>query len=406
MNLKSKLTEAMSEITRGVGEIIGIDYIEFLVQRFLEKGQRFIVKAGFDPTAPDLHLGHSVVLQKMALLQKYGADIKFLIGDFTGMIGDPSGKSETRKPLSRDEVLKNAQTYKEQVFKILDSTHTEICFNSKWLGALGSEGLLKLTAKFSVARMLERDDFEKRYKANLPISIVEFMYPLLQGYDSVALNSDIEFGGTDQKFNLLVGRSMQRTYGLDKEQSVITMPLLEGLDGTNKMSKSLGNYIGITEAPNDMFGKIMSISDNLMWRYYELISTISIKELESLKNSVESGNFHPKIAKENLALEIITRFHNAKSAQSAKENFNAIFAQNNIPSDLKEICVESQSWICKVLCENEMVKSTSEARREIRAGAVRIDGKKITDENFKLESGIYVLQIGKRKFLKIRVGKN
>ena len=291
----------------------------------------------------------------MALLQKYGADIKFLIGDFTGMIGDPSGKSETRKPLSRDEVLKNAQTYKEQVFKILDSTHTEICFNSKWLGALGSEGLLKLTAKFSVARMLERDDFEKRYKANLPISIVEFMYPLLQGYDSVALNSDIEFGGTDQKFNLLVGRSMQRAYGLDKEQSVITMPLLEGLDGTNKMSKSLGNYIGITESPNDMFGKIMSISDSLMWRYYELISTISIKELESLKNSVESGNFHPKIAKENLALEIITRFHNAKSAQSAKENFNAIFAQNNIPSDLKEICVEPQSWICKVLCENEMV---------------------------------------------------
>ena len=403
MNLQSKLTEAMSEITRGTGEIIGVDYIEFLVKRFLEKGVRFIVKAGFDPTAPDLHLGHSVVLQKMALLQKYGADIKFLIGDFTGMIGDPSGKNKTRKPLSRDEVLKNAETYKEQVFKILDFAHTEVCFNSKWLGALGSEGILRLTSHFNVARMLERDDFAKRYVTNNQITIMEFMYPLLQGYDSVALNADIEFGGTDQKFNLLVGRTMQRAYGLDKEQSIITMPLLEGLDGVQKMSKSLGNYIGITESPNEMFGKIMSISDSLMWRYYELISTISLKELDSLKKSVESVAFHPKTAKENLAIEIITRYHSEKSAQEAKQNFAQIFAQNAIPSDLKEICVESQSWICKVLSDNEMVKSTSEARREIRVGAVRIDGEKMTDENFKLNSGIYVIQIGKRKFLKIKV---
>ena len=401
--MESKLKEAISEIIRGTGEIIGVEYIEFLIKRFFEKGVRFIVKAGFDPTAPDLHLGHSVVLQKMALLQKYGADIKFLIGDFTGMIGDPSGKNETRKVLSREEVLKNAETYKEQVFKILDSAHTEICFNSKWLGALGSEGLLQLARHFSVARMLERDDFAKRYKDNRPITIMEFMYPLLQGYDSVALNADIEFGGNDQKFNLLVGRTMQRAYGLDKEQSIITMPLLEGLDGVNKMSKSLGNYIGITDSPNDMFGKVMSISDSLMWRYYELVSSISLKELENLKSSVENGTFHPKVAKENLAIEIITRFHDAQSAQKAKENFTSIFAQNNIPSDLREVSVESQSWICKVLLDYDMVKSTSEARREIKAGAVRIDGEKISDENFKLKSGIYVLQIGKRKFLRVNV---
>ncbi|MGX2982506.1 tyrosine--tRNA ligase [Helicobacter sp. 23-1045] len=403
MNLQSKLTEAIAEITRGTGEIIGIDYIEFLVKRFFEKGVRFIVKAGFDPTAPDLHLGHSVVLQKMALFQKYGADIKFLIGDFTGMVGDPSGKNKTRPPLSRDEVLKNAQTYKEQVFKILDSAHTEVCFNSKWLEKLGSEGVLKLTSHFNVARMLERDDFAKRYATNSQITIMEFMYPLLQGYDSVALNADIEFGGNDQKFNLLVGRTMQRAYGLNKEQSIITMPLLEGLDGVNKMSKSLGNYIGITESPNEMFGKIMSISDSLMWRYYELISTISLKELETLKASVDKGAFHPKTAKENLAIEIITRYHSAKAAQEAKQNFAQIFTQNAVPSDIKEVCVESQSWICKILCENEMVKSTSEARREIRAGAVRINGEKINDENFKLNSGIYIIQIGKRKFLKVQV---
>lgn len=397
------LKEIMREVSRGCSEIIGLEYVEFLIGRFLENGTRFIVKAGFDPTAPDLHLGHSVVLQKMAFLQKYGADVKFLIGDFTGMIGDPSGKKETRKPLSRQEVLDNATTYKEQVFKILDSKHTEICFNSKWLSALGSEGLLKLSSHFSVARMLERDDFTKRYKANLPISIVEFMYPLLQGYDSVALNADIEFGGNDQKFNLLVGRSMQRAYGLNKEQSVITMPLLEGLCGINKMSKSLGNYIGITEKPSEMFGKIMSISDDLMWRYYELLSEIPLDKLEQLKSQVKNGTFHPKIAKENLALEIITRFHNEKSAQEAKESFNAIFSQGNIPKDLPEITVESNSWICHILRSSNMVESTSQARREIKSGAVKIDGVKIQDENIKLESGIYVLQVGKRKFLKVSV---
>lgn len=397
------LNEAMREVKRGVGEIIGKEFVEFLIKRFLEKGIRFTIKAGFDPTAPDLHLGHSVVLQKMALFQKYGANVKFLIGDFTGMIGDPSGKSETRKVLSREEVLKNAETYKEQVFKILDSAHTEICFNSAWLGALGSEGILQLTRHFSVARMLERDDFAKRYKENRPITIMEFMYPLLQGYDSVALNCDMEFGGNDQKFNLLVGRTMQRAYGLNKEQSVLTMPLLEGLDGVHKMSKSLGNYIGITDSPNDMFGKIMSISDSLMWRYYELLSAISLKELESLKKSVESGAFHPKTAKENLALEITTRYHNAESAKKAQENFASIFARSELPSEMNEVSAKVGAWICEVLRENAMVKSTSEARREIKAGAVRIDGEKISDENFKLESGIYVIQIGKRKFLKVKV---
>lgn len=401
--LEKKIDIAMREIERGTSDIIGIEYIKELVTRFYKENKRFILKAGFDPTAPDLHLGHSVLLQKMAIFQEHGANVKFLIGDFTGMIGDPTGKSETRKPLTKEEVLKNAQTYKEQVFKILDPQHTEVCFNSKWLDTLGSEGMITLTAKFSVARMLERDDFTKRYKQNLPISIVEFMYPLLQGYDSVALESDIECGGNDQKFNLLVGRSLQRAYGLKKEQSVLTMPLLEGLDGINKMSKSLKNYIGITDSPNDMYGKIMSISDTLMWRYYELISSISLDELETLKQQVESGKFHPKTAKENLAFEIVKRFHNEIEAKKAQENFKSVFSNNEIPNDIKEVEVESNSWICKVLLDHNISNSSSEARREIKAGALKINGEKMLDENFKLNSGIYVLQIGKRKFLKVRV---
>lgn len=398
--LESKINEALMEIERGTSEIIGIEYIKELVRNFFMHGKRFIIKAGFDPTAPDLHLGHSVLLQKMATLQRYGGDIKFLIGDFTAMIGDPSGKSETRKILSKEEVLKNAQTYKEQVFKILSKEYTEICFNSKWLSELGSEGMLKLTSKFSVARMLERDDFAKRYKENLPISIVEFMYPLLQGYDSVMMNCDIEFGGNDQKFNLLVGRSMQRAYGLDKEQSVLMMPLLEGLDGVNKMSKSLGNYIGITDESNEMYAKILSISDSMMWRYYELLSEISLKDLEKLKLDVDCGKIHPKTAKENLAKEIVAKYHNKESAKSAKENFDLIFSKDSIPQNLNEFNAESNIWICKLLVDSKMSKSSSEARRDIRAGALKIDGEKVSDENLKLESGIYVLQIGKRKFLR------
>lgn len=401
--MENKIGEALKEIQRGCSEIIGFDYIKDLVSDFFKNGKRFIIKAGFDPTAPDLHLGHSVLLQKMSTFQKYGGDIKFLIGDFTAMIGDPSGKSETRKVLSKEEVLKNAETYKEQVFKILSMENTEICFNSKWLNKLGVNGMLELTSKFSVARMLERDDFSKRYKENMPISIVEFIYPLLQGYDSVCLNCDIEFGGNDQKFNLLVGRSMQRSYGLSKEQSVLMMPLLEGLDGVNKMSKSLGNYIGITESPNEMYAKILRISDIMMWRYYELLSQISLKELELLKDNVKNGKIHPKTAKEQLALEITSKYHSSQDAQNAKNNFDLIFSQNEIPKDLEEFSVKSDTWICKILVDSNMSKSSSEARRDIRAGALRINGDKVNDENLKLKSGIYTLQIGKRKFLRVIV---
>lgn len=397
--MEAKIKLAMREIQRGTSEIIGLDYIETRVREFYKNGTRFLVKAGFDPTAPDLHLGHSVLLQKMATLQKYGAFVQFLIGDFTGMIGDPSGKNETRKPLNRDEVLKNAKTYENQVFKILDRNFCEVCFNSKWLNALGSDGMLKLAAKFSVSRMLERDDFSKRFRENLPISIVEFLYPLLQGYDSVALKCDIECGGSDQKFNLLVGRQMQRAYGLNKEQSVLMMPLLEGLDGINKMSKSLKNYIGIDESPNEIYAKIMSISDSLMWRYYELLSEISLNDLEKLKKDVKSGAFHPKTAKENLALELTRKYHGAESANNAALNFKNIFSKNEIPKDLDEFST-SERWICKILSESKMTSSTSEARRQIENGGVKINGEKISDVNIKLDFGIYTIQIGKRKFLK------
>ena len=307
MSVEKQIELALEEIQRGTQEIIGLDYIKKLVSDYFKEGKTFKVKAGFDPTAPDLHLGHTVLLQKLATFQKYGGRVYFLIGDFTGMIGDPSGKSETRKPLSKEQVLANAKTYQEQVTKVLDSSKMEIVFNSKWLDELGTRGMIELSAKFSVARMLERDDFEKRFKAQSPISIVEFFYPLLQGYDSVALDCDIECGGTDQKFNLLMGRHLQRAYGMSKEQSVVMVPLLEGLDGVNKMSKSLGNYVGITQEPKEMFGRLLSISDSLMWRYYELLSTKSLQEIAELKEGVEKGSLHPKAVKENLALEIITR---------------------------------------------------------------------------------------------------
>ena len=288
------IDDILQEINRGVAEMIDAERVENLVKNYYEKGENFYVKAGFDPTAPDLHLGHTVVLNKMALLQKHGAIVQFLIGDFTAQIGDPTGKSATRKKLDQETVLKNAKTYEEQVFKILDPKKTVIMFNSKWSNELGAAGMIELTSTFSVARMLERDDFEKRIKAGNPISISEFMYPLLQGYDSVAMKCDIEMGGTDQKFNLLMGRTLQRTYNIGKEQAVIMMPLLEGLDGVNKMSKSLGNYIGVTENANDMFAKTLSISDELMWRWYELLSTKTLGEIEELMNDVNSGKYHPK----------------------------------------------------------------------------------------------------------------
>ncbi len=393
----------LKEIKRGINEIIDEERIKELLKKYYEKGENYFIKAGFDPTAPDLHLGHTVLIQKMALMQKYGALVQFVIGDFTGMIGDPTGKNETRKKLDKETVLKNAKTYEEQVFKILDPNKTKIVFNSKWFQEMGSLGLLELTTTFSVARMLEREDFEKRYKSNAPISISEFMYPLLQGYDSVALKSDIELGGTDQKFNLLMGRHLQRAYKTGKEQAIITMPLLEGLDGINKMSKSLGNYIGITEKPNDMYGKILSISDELMWKYYEVLSDKSLNEIAKMKSDVEKNILHPKIAKEMLAIEIVSRYHSKDDALKAKNEFEKVHAKKELPSDIKEYKIEGPIWIAKLMVESKMENSTSQARRQIKQGALKINSKKCLDEQLQVDKGEYILQVGKRKFAKIKV---
>ena len=398
------IEEALREIQRGTAEIIDNERIEKLLKNYYENGQTYTVKAGFDPTAPDLHLGHTVLLQKLAIFQKYGAKIQFLIGDFTAQIGDPTGKSATRKTLSAADIEENAKSYKEQVFKILDPKMTEVVFNSNWINALGAAGMLSLTTTFNVARMLERDDFDKRYKSGTSISISEFIYPLLQGYDSVHLKCDIEIGGTDQKFNLLMGRHLQRAYEIGKEQAVLMMPILEGLDGVQKMSKSLGNYIGVSEEPNEMYGKILSISDELMWRYYELLSSKTLSEIEALHINVENGSLHPKKAKEDLALEIIERFYSKKMAEEAKAEFQRVHANNEIPTDMEEFELsESPIWIAKALVECKLTPSTSQARRDIKQGAVKIDQEKIEDEQFQLQSGEYILQVGKRKFAKARV---
>ncbi len=401
--MEQKITVALKEIARGTNEIIGLEYIEKLVRKYYETNERFVVKAGFDPTASDLHLGHTVLIQKLALLQQYGARVKFLIGDFTAMIGDPTGKNETRKPLSREQVLENAKTYEEQIYKILDQKHTEVCFNSTWLDALGTKGMVELCAKFSVARMLERDDFTKRYKENRPISIVEFLYPLLQGYDSVAMDADIELGGNDQKFNLLVGRFLQRTYGLNKEQSIITMPLLEGLDGVQKMSKSLGNYVGITEEPNAMFGKIMSVSDDLMWRYYTLLSAKTLEEIEDLKHGVLNQTLHPKAVKEDLAGEIVSRYYDNVQALKAKEQFSKVFSANLLPEILLESDFDEGVGILDVLKQIGFCPSTSQARRDIQGGGVKINQETIKDESYRFVKGNYVIQLGKKKFMKLHI---
>jgi tyrosine--tRNA ligase len=397
------LSKIMSEIKKGVAEMIDEERIENLVKNYYEKGENFYVKAGFDPTAPDLHLGHSVVLQKMAFLQKHGAIVQFLIGDFTGQIGDPSGKSATRKKLDADTVKKNAKTYEEQVFKILDPSKTRIMFNSKWCNELGAAGIVELTSTFPVARMLERDDFEKRLNAGSPISISEFLYPLLQGYDSVAMKCDIEMGGTDQKFNLLMGRTLQRIYNVGKEQAVIMMPLLEGLDGVNKMSKSLGNYIGVTDAPNDMFAKTLSISDELMWRWYDLLSEKSTEEIANLKSDVASGKAHPKAVKEALALEITARYNGEAAAKEAKAEFDRVHSQNQIPTEIAEFELKAGVWVVEALTACGLASSNSQARRDIAANAVSINQKKLSDEQLKLEAGEYILQVGKRKFAKLKV---
>jgi tyrosyl-tRNA synthetase len=394
---------ALREIRRGTAEIIDEARIEILLKNYFEKGQTYTVKAGFDPTAPDLHLGHTVLLQKLAAFQKFGAHIQFLIGDFTAQIGDPTGKSETRKKLLPAQIEENAQSYKSQVFKILDPEKTTVVFNSEWINPLGASGMLELTTTYNVARMLERDDFDKRHKAGISISISEFLYPLLQGYDSVELKSDIEIGGTDQKFNLLMGRHLQRVYEIGKEQAVLMMPILEGLDGVQKMSKSLGNYIAVADAPNEMFGKILSISDTLMSRYYELLSTLSLDEIEALKIGVDNGSLHPKKVKEALALEITARFHSEEAALDAQAEFERVHAQSEIPSEMDEFTLEGPIWVAKALVDCGLSPSTSQARREIKQGSVKIDQNKLSDEQYQLEAGEYILQVGKRKFARLKV---
>ena len=380
-----------------------MEAIEKLVRNFYEKGENFYVKAGFDPTAPDLHLGHTVLIRKLATFQKFGGIVQFLIGDFTATIGDPTGKSETRKVLSSEQVLENAETYKEQVFKILDPEKTKVMFNSDWLGKLGTAGIINLASNLTVARMLERDDFSKRYSSNTPIAVSEFIYPLLQGYDSVAMHTDIEMGGTDQKFNLLMGRTLQKAYDCKKQQAVLMTPLLEGLDGIQKMSKSLGNYVGVTDAANDMFGKLLSISDELMWKYYELLSKKSIKEILQLQEGVKDGSLHPKKVKEELAMEIVDTYHSKGAGELAKAEFEKIFAKKDIPSDIEEFEFEAGIWICQALVDAKLVNSTSQARRDIKAGAVKINQEKTTDEKLNLKSGEFILQKGKKNFAKITI---
>ena len=394
--------EQLKVIKRGTAEIIGE---EELLEK-LKKKEVLHVKAGFDPTAPDLHLGHTVLLWKLKDFQELGHKVYFLIGDFTAMIGDPTGKSETRPPLTREEVLKNAETYAQQVFKILDPEKTVVVFNSEWLGGMTAADLIKLASKYTVARMLERDDFAKRFKEQRPIHIHEFLYPLLQGYDSVVLNADVELGGTDQKFNLLIGRHLQREYD-QEEQVCIMMPILEGLDGVQKMSKSLGNYIGILEPPEEQFGKVMRISDELMWRYYKLVTRIPEEEIEEMERAVKEGKLHPMEAKKRLAETIVKTFHGEEAAKKARKHFERVFSKRELPEEIPEPEVtvpENPVWLPRLLKEAGLVNSTSEGRRQIKGGGVRINGEKVLDENTRIDvlSGEVVLQVGKRRFARIK----
>ena len=397
------LEEALKEIHRGSAEIIDDERIKKLLKAYFDEGKTYTVKAGFDPTAPDLHLGHTVLLHKLATFQKYGGIVQFLIGDFTATIGDPTGKNVTRKVLSQEDIKNNIASYTTQAFKILDKNKTEIVYNNDWLTPLGSIGMLELASNLTVARMLERDDFSKRYASQTPIAVSEFMYPLLQGFDSVHLKSDVEIGGTDQKFNLLMGRQLQKAYDIKKQQAVLMMPILEGLDGVQKMSKSLGNYVGVSDEPNDMFGKMLSISDDLMWRYYLLLSSKPLDEIATIKNGVLDGSLHPKKVKEGLALEITARFHSDELAFAAKEAFDSLHSKNKIPTDIAEFSCDGEIWIAKALVDCNIEPSTSQARRDIKQGAVKIDQMKISDEKLQLISGDYILQVGKRKFAKLKV---
>lgn len=396
------IESALALIKRGTEEIL----VEELLRRKLARGTPLRIKTGFDPTAPDLHLGHTVLLNKMRQLQELGHEIFFLIGDFTGMIGDPTGKSITRQPLTREQIQENAKTYQDQVFRILDPVRTKVVFNSTWLEGLGAAGLIQLAARHTVARMLERDDFAKRYKGGQPIAIHEFLYPLIQGYDSVALEADVELGGTDQKFNLLVGRQLQETYG-QEPQVVITLPLLEGLDGVQKMSKSLGNYVGITDPPDEMFGKLMSVSDELMWRYFELLSTRDLTEIEGWRQAVREGA-NPRDIKFELALELVGRFHDRERAREAHEHFVARFQRGALPDDIPEHSVPAGADgvlpIANLLKAAGLVGSTSEAIRLIGQGAVRIDGERIEDARLSCPAGSqHVYQVGKRRVARVRV---
>jgi len=393
--------DVLAQLLRGTDEVL----VEHELIKKLAENRPLRIKAGFDPTAPDLHLGHTVLINKLKQFQDLGHDVLFLIGDFTGMIGDPTGKNVTRKPLSREDVLANAQTYQDQIFKILDPAKTEVVFNSTWMNAMSSAELIQLAAKNTVARMLERDDFNKRYKSGQPIAIHEFLYPLIQGYDSVAMKADVELGGTDQKFNLLMGRQLQEVFG-QKPQVVITMPILEGLDGVQKMSKSLNNYIGIADAADEMFGKLMSISDVLMWRYFELLSFRPMPEIKTWMQECEQGA-NPRNYKVLLAQEIVERFHNKEAAEKALENFEARFQRGAMPDEMDEVTVKSDSTGCAIatlLKEAGLTASTSEAIRMINQGAVKIDGEKVSDTKLLLAIGSnHVYQVGKRKFARVEV---
>lgn len=403
--MKYTIDEQLGLIERGAVDIISREDLAQKLERSRQTGVPLKVKAGFDPTAPDLHLGHTVLIQKMKHFQELGHEIYFLIGDFTGMIGDPSGKSETRKPLTKEDVAKNAETYKEQIFRILDPAKTSVVFNSAWLGELSSYDLIRLASQLTVARMLEREDFKVRFENERPISIHEFLYPLIQGYDSVALGADVELGGTDQLFNLLMGRDLQRAWGQDP-QVVLTMPLLEGLDGVDKMSKSLGNYIGISESADEIYGKVLSISDVLMFRYYDLLSDLSADEIEGLIRDIDNGLIHPKKVKMQLARELAGRFHGTEAAEKAEVDFEKVFKHHGLPENIpeKKLATDGKEiWLPHLLLDAGLVESTSEARRLIKQQAVSLDGKKILDVGYNISPvGKVLLKVGKRRFCRVR----
>jgi len=392
--------EQLSELKRGIVDIVSEE--EFIAK--LKKNRPLRVKVGFDPTAPDIHLGHTVVLQKMRQFQDAGHDVICLIGDFTGMIGDPTGRSATRPPLTREEVLENARTYQEQVIKILDPQRTIMAFNSQWMDNMVVTDFIKLTSVQTVARMLERDDFKKRFAGQQPISIHEFLYPFIQGYDSVALEADIELGGTDQIFNLLMGREVQKAYG-QEPQVVMTLPLLEGTDGIQKMSKSYGNYVGVDDEPVDMYGKVMSISDDLMWKYYELLSSLTIPQIDQMKQDVSIGSLHPMDAKMRLAHEMVERFHGKERADFARDEFKRVFKSRALPDDMPNVAVALEKpWICAVLKEAGLTKTTSEAKRLVGQGAVTVNEEKIADQDCILTAGTYIIKVGKRRFARVELG--